>query len=786
MPEGYVALPQDEDPGQTSKPTSFIDRAKQWWHHQNNDERAPLLDRKRMTLQPPKRKTLKVIIVTVVIILALLAVGVVLALWIDKDDNNQAGKQRPLSETEQLMLDFPSKDNIRDYLKYYTSEAHLAGTEADKRRAEWTRDKFIEFGISDSTIETYYPLLNYPVSRRFGIVSGPKEFQYEAELREDPVEEDPTSHDPDVVPTFHGYSKNGTALGRVVYANYGRVEDFQFLVDHGIDLNGTIALMRYGGAFRGLKVRAAQVFGCAGALIYSDPIDDGPIDKEGYPHVNPAKGYPEGPWRSPSSAQRGSVQFLSLTAGDPLTPGYAATKDAPRLNPEDVEGLAKIPSLPLSYRDALPLLKAMEGHGVRGEHDWAGGLEEVSYFSGPTEGDAYLENIVDNKITPIWNTIGVIEGSEDPDRVIVLGNHRDAWVYGAVDPNSGSSSMIELARSFGELLKTGWRPARTIILASWDAEEYGLVGSTEWVEDHDWLKDKAVTYINVDTAVSGPHFVIQASPSLNQLIYEVTSLVQDPRTGGSVYDAWAELTNRTLTPSPKPYIGQLGSGSDFVPFLDHLGISSISLAFTGDYGVYHSNYDSFHWMEKFGDPGFHYHATMTKIWGLLALRLADSPILPLHPVDYADALDDYVDYLVEFTTSLSTDGADSSRSFPLLRKAVHKLKKIAVKFEKNLQSLESQVYSYSHLANVPKSLTSSLRKVNDRLAFFERGLIDPEGIQNREWFKHIAYAPGLWTGYSSQVFPAITDALEDNDEELVKHKEERAAQCIRGAADSLR
>lgn len=191
-------------------------------------------------------------------------------------------------------------------------------------------------------------------------------------------------------------------------------------------------------------------------------------------------------------------------------------------------------------------------------------------------------------------------------------------------------------------------------------------------------------------------------------------------------------------------------------------------------------------MEKFGDPGFHYHATMTKIWGLLALRLADSPILPLHPVDYADALDDYVDYLADFTTSLSTDAADSSRSFPLLRKAVHKLKKIAVKFEKNLQSLESQVYSYSHLADVPKSLSSSLRKVNDRLAFFERGLIDPEGIQNREWFKHIAYAPGLWTGYSSQVFPAITDALEDNDEELVKHKEERAALCIRGAADSLR
>lgn len=246
-----------------------------------------------------------------------------------------------MTPTEQEFLDLPSNTSVREYLKIYTSKAHLAGTPNDQEQAEWTRDQFESFGLN-TTIDTYWPLLNYPISHRFAIISGPEHLQYEAKLREDPVEEDETSKDPDVIPTFHGYSKNGTATGRVVYANYGRVEDFQFLKDHGIDLNGTIALVRYGGSFRGLKVKAAEVFGCAGVLIYSDPIDDGPLNKEEFP-----KSYPDGPWRSQSSAQRGSVQYLSLIAGDPLTPGYPALENVTRIDPEDSPGLAKIPSLPL-------------------------------------------------------------------------------------------------------------------------------------------------------------------------------------------------------------------------------------------------------------------------------------------------------------------------------------------------------------------------------------------------------------------------------------------------------
>ncbi|KAI9313399.1 hypothetical protein BX666DRAFT_1864081, partial [Dichotomocladium elegans] len=646
----------------------------------------------------------------------------------------------------------------------------------DKRTAEYTRDKFIEYGITNTTTQTYYPLLNYPIRRRLAIVSGPKEFQYEASLREDPVEEDETSKDPDVVPTFHGYSKNGTARGKIVYANYGRVEDFQFLKDQGINLNGTIALMRYGGAFRGLKVRAAEVFGCIGALVYSDPIDDGPLNKEGYPFKHPAKAYPEGPWRSNSSVQRGSVQYLSLGAGDPLTPGYPATKDAPRIRLEDSPTLAKIPSLPLSYQDALPILKATQGLGVRGEKDWNGGSEEVDYYSGPTEGEAYLENIVDNKITPIWDVIGVIEGSEQPDRVIVMGNHRDAWVYGAVDPSSGSATMLELARIFGELLKTGWRPARTIVFASWDAEEYGLVGSTEWVEEHKhFLSENCVVYINVDTAVSGPNFQAGATPSLNQLLYDVTSIVNDPQTNGSVYDSWSYTHNHTSGPAARPAISPLGSGSDFVPFLDHLGIASLQISFEGDYGTYHSNYDSFHWISKFGDPEFHYHETLCKIWGIVALRLADSPILPIHPADYASALGDYIRHM--------SVGYDGRGKFPVLSNAINQFNTIATNFEEKLRLFEAKLLRYNHLREVPDGMLKDLIKVNDQLAFFERALLDPEGIQGRTWFKHVVYAPGLWTGYSSQVFPAIADALDTGNKKLASYKEARAAESVQNAAN---
>ncbi|RCI05118.1 hypothetical protein CU098_010920 [Rhizopus stolonifer] len=752
---GGIPLPSDDDN------RGPFEQARNWFNKKWNgdqDENTPLLDGQRGTVNPPRRTTFP-----------LIALGVTIALWFDHDDKRVSKPNPPsLVNSERIMLELPSNDSIREYLKIYTSEAHLAGTENDKKQAEWTRDQFMGFGL-DAKIETYYPLLNYPISHRLALVSGPKHLRFEAKLTEDPVDEDETSRDPNVIPTFHGYSKNGTVTGRVVYANYGRLEDFEFLKQKGINLNGTIALVRYGGSFRGLKVRAAEVYGCVGALIYSDPIDDGPLNKD--ETNNPAESYPKGPWRSKSSAQRGSVQYLSLLAGDPLTPGYAATKDAVRIKPEESIGLAKIPSLPLSWEDALPLLKATQGLGVYGDSDWKGGLEEVDYFSGPTEGEVILTNHVENKITPIWDVTARIEGTDEPDKTIILGNHRDAWVYGAVDPSSGSAALLELARVLGELLKTGWRPRRTIILASWDGEEYGLVGSTEWVEDHrEWLNKEGAVYINVDTAVSGPNFLSEASPSLSRLLYQVTSEITDPNTGKSVYEAWSA----TAKTSPPP-VGQLGSGSDFVGFLDHVGIASVNLHFNGDYGVYHSNYDSFHWMEKFGDPQFLYHQTLVKIWGLLTLRLADSTIIPLYPSDYYKELRKY---------SESLTSSASPHSFPRLDSALDTLEKTTRRFERRRQRLEKRLQDSS--VHTDSNLLKRINQANNRLTFFERGFIDQEGLKGREWFKHVVYAPGLWTGYSSQVFPAIAESIANHDYVRVRQAEEHVAAAIREASERLK
>ncbi|KAL0095963.1 hypothetical protein J3Q64DRAFT_1811979 [Phycomyces blakesleeanus] len=785
MSQGYSSLPRGgdlEDPsGSAGNNDSWINRASQWWKEHwgsSETENAPLLNKGKGSLEPPKTNNFKNIVTIVGAVIAFIIIGGIYVMLVPDSEKPLPSKRTP-TMAEDFLVKEASGDSVHEYLKVYTSVSHLAGTENDKNQAEWTRDQFLSFGI-DSKIETYWPMLNYPVQRRLAIISGPEEFLYEASLAEDIVEEDETSKNPENVPTFHGYSKNGSVTGPVVYANYGRLEDFEYLVSQGIELEGTIALMRYGGSFRGLKVKAAENYGCIGALVFSDPIDDGPLDKEKFPHTNPAESYPEGPWRSPSSAQRGSVLYLSLASGDPLTPGYAATENATRINPEDSPALAKIPSLPLSWRDALPLLKATQNRGVVGETDWTGGLNEVGYFSGPTEGLVNLVNIVDNKITPIWDVISRIEGSEEPDRAIILGNHRDAWVYGAVDPSSGSASMLELGRIFGKLLKTGWRPRRTIIFASWDAEEYALVGSTEWVEDNrKWLVEQAAVYINVDVGVSGPHFNTQASPSLSNLLYDVTKTLTDPRTGDSIYDTWGAMTNMTRGESAKPYVGPLGSGSDFVAFLDHLGIASIDMGFGGDYGVYHSNYDSIHWMEKFGDPTFKYHESIVKVWGLTALRLAEDHILPIRPFDYAVDLEKSVETLHEYAYP---------HVFFELEEAVQQLTKTSLKFNTKIEEVEAKLSEYSEKSNakLPSSLTKQIAIANKRLTNFERGFIDPEGIKGREWFKHVIYAPGLWTGYSSQVFPAIADGLDAKNISQARHAEERAAIAIQQAAEYLK
>ncbi|KAI8140676.1 hypothetical protein BJV82DRAFT_519611 [Fennellomyces sp. T-0311] len=693
------------------------------------------------------------------------------------------------------MKALPSSDSIRDFFHYYASEPHLAGSHADKRQAEWTLSKFQEFGIPNATIETYYPWLNTPKTRRLAIVSGPEEFLYEAKLSEDVVPQDPSSNHPNALPTFHGYSADGNVTGSVVYVNYGRLNDFQFLAARGVNFTGTIALMRHGNIARGLKVRMAEKFGCVGALLYSDPMEDGPFNKE-TDESEPAESYPNGPWRSPSSVERGTVQYMSILPGDMLTPGYAATENATRLDPEETYAMPKIPSLPISWSDALPLFQAMEGLGLKGEIDWLGGLCEVNYYSGPSVAQVNLVNINEYKIKPIWNVIGRIEGAIEPHRAVIIGTHRDAWGFGGADASSGSAVLLELVRIFGVLLERGWQPRRTLIIASWDGQGYGSVGSTEWVEDHkEWLDEQAVAYINVDQAITGPHFSAQASPLLNSLIFDITQEVMDPHTSMSVYEAWKQDRETMAVQKKKKHhddtetptaplvkmINALGGGSDYMAFYEHLGISSMSMSFQGDYGVYHSNYDSIYWMEHFGDPTYEYHQTMVRIWGLIALRLSSNSLLPMSPLDYSTELS------VRVAAMANDQGC---ATLPELSAAVAALHETSLHFNHKLEKLQKKLDKY-HMFNIfkkhHKKTQKKLVKANERLAQYERAFIDPVGLPGREWFKHIVYAPDLYAGYKASVFPSIIEAIDQGaSPSFTREMEERAARFIEGARGLLK
>ena len=679
----------------------------------------------------------------------------------DNEDDTIEYRAYPGAETEFLQI--PNADKAKEWLSYYTSAPHIAGSKSDFDQAVWTRDKFLELGIPEAEIQTYYPLLNIPLQKSVQSVSivEPVEIQVSFDLREPVIDEDPTSIKyRDAVPAFHGYSANGNVTGKLVYVNYGRREDFDILKSKGIDFEGTIALVRYGTNFRGLKVRAAEMNGCAGVIIYSDPRDDGSL-----------KGpvYPSGPWRPDGSYQRGSVHYSSLYPGDPLTPGRPAHKGAHRVSQKKALTLPKIPSIPISYRDAKVLLDSI---GQSGEPasifsvDASEDVVENSVFTGPGDVVVNLNNFNDYKVTPIWNVIGRIRGSEEPDKVVYLGNHRDAWVTGAVDPSSGSACMIEVARGLGTLLKNGWKPRRTIVLASWDGEEYGMVGSTEFVEDESAkLLENGIAYLNVDISTSGPHLFVAGTPSLSQLLRNVSHALTDPHTGKSLYAAWLDDQlmaipdgkdqSTVFGKSALPFVGQLGSGSDFVSFVDYVGMASANLGYKGDYGVYHSNYDSFHWMEKFGDPGFRYHETMAKYWGLIALRLSDSAILPFNYTEYAYELDAYVEHIEKTTMTMRIP-----LQFPLLHRIIGELlivsERTAMEItEERNRNTESTGDGMSIETNIKRR-----RSLNYRLQMAEREFLDPKGLPGRPWYKHVVFAPGLWAGYGATTFPTLTEAVE--------------------------
>jgi N-acetylated-alpha-linked acidic dipeptidase len=676
-------------------------------------------------------------------------------------------------KAEKVFFDTPTPDKARGWLLALTERPHVAGTPEEKHEAEYVRDRMKEFGL-DAQIVEYDVFLNHPKSVALKLVEPVEET---LSLREDPEPRDRNSGSYGMFPAFHGYGASGRAQGQVVYVNYGTHADFERLKSLGVSVQGRIALCRYGANFRGLKVKEAQDHGAVGVLIYSDPADDGYVKGDVYP---------DGPMRPPSAIQRGSVQFLSLGPGDPSTPGYASVPGAKHLPREKMEGIPKIPSLPISYGEAEKILRRIAGARVPDE--WQGGLP-FAYHLGPGLAVAQMDVQMDEGILPIYDVITRIPGQGEPDSLVILGNHRDAWTPGAADPNSGTATLLETARGLGAALKAGWKPRRTILLASWDAEEYGLVGSTEWAEDHAAeVKAKAVAYLNVDVAVIGRELRVSGVPSLRDLVKEVATAVPEPEKGGTLDGSWERAERGDWAKEPvdlgrpegfEARLSPLGSGSDYTAFVDHLGVPSLDFGFQGPYGVYHAVYDDFYWMSHFGDPAFVYHQAAARFYGLLGMRLASADVVPLRFASYAGTLRKELENLERTAIRKARGNPEPGE------KAA-----IAPDFapiEAALSDLDAAGKDVD--AAVDKRLASGSAtppRLNEALAQVERGFLSPEGLPGRPWFQHLLVAPGLTTGYAPWPFPGLAQAVEEKDASAFEREARRVLAVLRDGSDRLK
>jgi N-acetylated-alpha-linked acidic dipeptidase len=580
--------------------------------------------------------------------------------------------------------------------------------------------------------------------------------------------------DPRVVMPFNGMSPSGDAEADVVYANYGTPEDFEKLEKLKVDVRGKIVLVRYGQNFRGVKEFIAQEHGAAGVIIYSDPFDDG---------WRRGDKYPDGPWRPDTGVQRGSVGYMFEFPGDPTTPGIPSLPSLPdsqRVPPEKSAQMPKIPVTPLSYHDAWPILQHLGGPDS--PREWQGALP-FTYHVGPGPVRVKMHLKQDYQIRTLWDVIGRVRGSESPDEWVVAGNHRDAWVYGAVDPNSGTAAMLEAVHGVGELLKSGWRPKRTMIFASWDGEEEGLMGSTEWAEQHESELANAPAYFNMDVGVSGPKFGASAVPSLKQFLRDVTKAVPSPK-GGTVYEAWQKVDQPgvSLTQSPTEAIGDgrhlpavsvkgdvpvgdLGSGSDYSAFQQHLGVPSSDISSTGPYGVYHSVFDNFAWFKKFGDPDFVYEQQMARVFGMEVLRMADADVLPYDYEQYGKEISAYLD-----AAAKRAENKFGSRVLDL--SAVDAA-------AKHFQDAGAKILAKQK--NPPRDTA----RLNSALRNAERALLVPEGLPHRPWFRHAIYAPGEYTGYAAVVIPGVNEALDNGDAERARQQLAVLAAALERAAKAL-
>ena len=692
-----------------------------------------------------------------------------------------------------------SADNIRDYTKVLSARPHHVGSPYDKQDEEWLAAKFKEWGW-DVHVDSFQILFPTPKERVLAMV---EPVRFVAKLQEPPIPEDPTSNQQaEQLPSYNAYSIDGDVTAPLVYVNYGVPDDYDELERMGISVKGAIVIARYGVSWRGIKPKVAAEHGAVGCLIYSDPRDDG---------YTAGDVFPKGAWRPPLGVQRGSVMDMALYPGDPLTPGVGATPQAKRLKFEDVTVFTKIPVLPISYADAQPLLTALEGPVAPAR--WRGGLA-ITYHLGPGPAKVHLRVKFNWDMKQINDVIAKIPGASEPDEWVMRGNHYDAWVNGAQDPVSGLSAEMEEARALGELSKSGWKPKRTIIYCTWDAEEPGLIGSTEWVETHaDELRAHGVAYINTDSHSRG-YLNVAGSHSLETFINQVARDVIDPEKDISVWerhqlrriaDASSAEERERLRSKPTWPIEALGSGSDYTAFLDFAGVASMNFDYGGesDGGVYHSIYDDFYWLTHFNDRNFAYGRALAQTAGTAGMRLADADLLPFNFGDLSSTVRDYVSDLQRLAENQADQVREHNRqisegvfkatsdprqlsvpptpeevpphlNFVPLQNAVDALGRSADHYQK--------VYAQTEKESGAAWGRGSLARVNGELLQSERALTDQKGLPGRPWFKHQLYAPGFYTGYGVKTVPAVREAIEQKQWNVAQESIETVAKVLESEA----
>lgn len=638
---------------------------------------------------------------------------------------------------EQRFSESVSEERIASDSRAMSRRPSLVGSKGNKASLEYAVSQLRKAGLQPQ-VKSYEVYMSEP--KKISVT------QTVPEKRKLKVIEDLPSGTPyadEVVPGYNAYSPSGEVEAELVYANYGTPEDFEELKKRGISVKNKIVIVRYGKNFRGVKTDQAAKHGAAGVIIYSDPADDG---------YKRGKMYPEGPWRPSDAIQRGSILYIYRYPGDPLTPGEPSLPGVKRITPDEADSLPTIPTTPISYGEARYLLEKMKG--PEAPASWQGGLP-FTYHLGPGPTKVKLSLDIKYKKKSVNDVIVRIPGTKYPEETVVIGAHRDTWVYGARDNISGWSSVMEIARVLGALYKKGWRPERSIVLAGWDGEEYGLIGSTEWVEEQRRnLTKNAVAYLNMD-GVAGQYFGASAVPSMKDLIYSVTQGVIEPRTGTSIYEDWKNRSGGN-----PPTIGQLGSGSDYTAFIQHLGVPSANTGFSTGEGLYHSAYDNTDSVERFIDPGYKHHAAIVRVNGIMALRLANADVIPYRYSDYAAE----VVHLLKELEEKGTLGVDLSSVI----EQAQKWKEAAASLEQKAQEILSD-------GTVTPRERLQLNKINFSLLKQERDLTQPEGLPGRNWYKHQIWAPGLTTGYAAQPLPALAEAQQKGDRIAL----EKAADLLR-------